>query len=437
MAAELCIETTDKDIYDSIYDFSAFGIDEYIGTQYLLWFFAFLPMLLISICISCILGKLSDKFICVPFIDPENVKFREEDLVDAKGFKGVGSKLKAFIKAITLSGVYVISVFWIGLRYSKIFILYIYTGIVITIVNGFGIMNKYEHCLGYEDTEPTILISWISSIFAYFFIWKIDFSFGVVKIGILKKLLWFVSSKIILLIIGASFVRVVYLQNYNDTYCYCNNDQLYLANLFTAIYIAIFPVAWIVNKLGLKKFLVVALTYICKQYCLCQSDNCCCEIVVKVPTGPVGKPFIPVISCCKTVFAKLLMIFPGAIIVIMFIVAPFIVLYMRFKIISDKWEYHLETISQTTEFDITDVVFIWILIVTFTFFMIEFVLRCKRKYCREQDEAGKERKTSVSRKRTDTKESVKSAVSRKRTDTTESLKSARVVYADDAGESYL
>lgn len=71
-------------------------------------------------------------------------------------------------------------------------------------VNGLGIMNKYEPCPEFEKTEAPIVISWIASIFAYFFIWKIDFSYGVVKLGILKKLLWFVSSKIIILINDAN-----------------------------------------------------------------------------------------------------------------------------------------------------------------------------------------------------------------------------------------
>lgn len=108
MAVE-CTETTDTGLYDSIYNFQKkFKIDSYIETQFLLWFLIFLGMMPISVCISYILGKLSDKFFCVPFIDPENVKFREIDLIDAKGFKGVGSYLKAFIKAITLSGIYIL-----------------------------------------------------------------------------------------------------------------------------------------------------------------------------------------------------------------------------------------------------------------------------------------------------------------------------------------
>ena len=100
-----CIDSADQSVYDELYDFSALGIDNYMHTQYLLWSLILLPMLLISVCLSCILGKLSDKFFCVPFVNGDDAKMDENNLFDAKKFKGVGSKVKAFVKAITLSGI--------------------------------------------------------------------------------------------------------------------------------------------------------------------------------------------------------------------------------------------------------------------------------------------------------------------------------------------
>ena len=102
MTTITCVDSADQSVYDELFDF--FGLDNYIGTQYLLWFIILLPMLLISVCLSCILGKLSDKFCCVPFVNGNDAKMDENNLFDAKKFKGVPSKFKAFVKAITLSG---------------------------------------------------------------------------------------------------------------------------------------------------------------------------------------------------------------------------------------------------------------------------------------------------------------------------------------------
>lgn len=99
-----CVRTPNYELYEEALVIDL-GIDDYLGTQLLLWFIIFVPMLLISVGISCIFGKCSDKLFGVPFINKETVKFDEFHLEDAKGFRGFLPKLTAFVKAITLSGI--------------------------------------------------------------------------------------------------------------------------------------------------------------------------------------------------------------------------------------------------------------------------------------------------------------------------------------------
>ena len=94
-------------------------------------------------------------------------------------------------------------------------------------------MTDYSACPGYEDLSVTIGLSWIASLFGYFLVWKIDFSFNVTKLKIWQKLSWFVAEKMIILVCGAAFVRAIYLEedgitdtNGDPNYCYCSNDQL-------------------------------------------------------------------------------------------------------------------------------------------------------------------------------------------------------------------
>ena len=102
-----CVPTSNTNIYEENFDFidfGSFGIESFMIQQLLLWSFIFLPMIFVSIVLSCILGKLSDKLFCVPMVNKESAKFDDIKLEDAKGFKGFGSKFKALIKAVTISG---------------------------------------------------------------------------------------------------------------------------------------------------------------------------------------------------------------------------------------------------------------------------------------------------------------------------------------------
>ena len=99
-----CVETQDDSVYTDLINLSSIGIDRYIWTQFLLWFVAIFPMLIISISLSKLLGKLSDKFFCVPAIKPDQVIYDEINLQDTKQYLGFGSKLKAIVKGITLAG---------------------------------------------------------------------------------------------------------------------------------------------------------------------------------------------------------------------------------------------------------------------------------------------------------------------------------------------
>ena len=128
----------------------------------------------------------------------------------------------------------------------------------VTIVDTLLLISEYDECEvseTYTNNTLTIMVfAWIASFFGYLVIWKINTSYYVIKLNIIQKLLWFISSKLIIFICGASFVRVIYLSEINPgsdpaIYCYCNDTQLNLAGMFTIIYMAIFPLGWILNKL--------------------------------------------------------------------------------------------------------------------------------------------------------------------------------------------
>ena len=263
-------------------------------------------------------------------------------------------------------------------------------GIVVSMINTNIIMTGYDPCLLNENqsTQTTTIFAWIASLCAYIMIWKIDFSINIIKLSVCKKFLWFITARLITLIIGGSFVRVIYLSETNDDkqFCYCNNDDLLLANSFTIIYIGIWPIAWILHKLRILKLIMIIGGYIFTKYIKCESINCCCKIRIKVetPTAPVGKMcstcFKPCCLCCTKLCTLCTSQFTVIITFIAFIITPLICIGIRLRVIGDKWENHLIKINNKSQLDITDIVFIWILSVMMTFFMITGVLKLKRKY---------------------------------------------------------
>ena len=88
------------------YEFSQFGIKANIPYAYIAWACAFIPMIIISIIISCILGKISSNYCCVPLLSKSSSKLNEINHSNAIHFKGFVLRIKAILKAVTLSGMF-------------------------------------------------------------------------------------------------------------------------------------------------------------------------------------------------------------------------------------------------------------------------------------------------------------------------------------------
>eukprot|EP01084_Bolivina_argentea_P010791 20120_1 len=131
-------------------------------------------------------GKISANFRCVPWID-QGTDVKETDHYDFIHFRGFAIKIKTILKAITLSG------------------------LATTVINTFILMGKYAPCPGYEDAVTTIIIAWIISFVIYVWVWRVDICYSVAEVNLFKKLVWFIGEKMIILVCGASFVRVIYI----------------------------------------------------------------------------------------------------------------------------------------------------------------------------------------------------------------------------------
>eukprot|EP01083_Nonionella_stella_P044623 120117_1 len=359
--------------------FSSFGIsttDENIPWAYVVWGIAFVVTIPISCLLSCLLGKISGNYCCVPMVSSDKFELKESNHKDAVNFTGFAVKLKAVLKAVSLSGMAVI------------------------IVTSWIMMGEYEACPEYETinglpVEITMICAWIASFTGYILVWKIDVSLGVTKLKIWQKLMWAFSEKLIILICGSSFVRAIYLQETvagSGVCCYYYSQDLMLTNVFTIIYIAMFPFVWIVQRLRIKALIMIALNYAWAQYVCCGSSNCCCEIKTKPPTGPVGKVIQP---CASKVFGCLCGKLAGFVLsmtapLVMCVIAPLFCLFIRFGIFADKWNNRV-----SGSLDISDVVFIWITVVAFTFFAVVAVERMRNKFCPPKEKVVKEEDVEV------------------------------------------
>eukprot|EP01083_Nonionella_stella_P128423 389176_1 len=377
------------------YAFSSFGIattDENIPWAYIGWAISCVVCIPISCVFSRLLGKMSGNYCCVPMVSKE-FELKEEEHQAAVNFTGFAVKIKAVIKASEISGIFIL------------------------IASSWIMMNQYGPCPEKESVATTMAFAWIASLTAYILLWKIDVSLGVTKLTIWQKLGWVFSEKIITLICGSSFIRFIYVQQISpDVCCYVYNDELYLVSVYTILYLATFAIIWIGKKFRLH----VLLMFVFTACCLCKSDNCCCEVKTKAPAGRLGKMLQPCLKCCVGVVG------PAIPFVVMFVISPVICLGIRFNLLADKWQNQINGIL-----DISDVVFIWIIVTAFTFFAVVAVERCRNKCCpAKEKEAEVELEAAIGKEDEDkAKEEAKSSA-----DKEETGKDDVTIEVDEAGK---
>ena len=173
--------------------------------------------------------------------------------------------------------------------------------------NVYGLREKYDPCDPDDPIGTIVIVIQIASLILYIIIWRIDITFSVIAGNYIRKIIWVIAARILILIIGASFVRLIFIRV--DEACYCSDNELSVAINFNLGYLAALPILWILYKIQAAKWAMIVLTYIYSKYICCESVNCCIEIVIesKKPTGPVGKGanaiFKPIIKGIKKVIS--------------------------------------------------------------------------------------------------------------------------------------